>query len=266
MGAVFALPLTRPPERLDEYGQPCYTVQQAKGLAETQGDQLLAPIIASGYLATVATGLRRAVVEEIDRLRDGRLVDIVELGGATGRMFNFLEPASRTYINVEPGHFVIENRALDRLRHAKYAGIKCSAESIPLPDQSCDIVFAMASFGHIPDADRALAEVGRLLRPGGSFLLVMNNRRSWWKAALANTRYLQRRQAIIAQDHFVQWSADECERALAAHLTVSKVYSQTFVPYVPHVWRVLLPIADAVGPWLNPRAGANLVVMGEKPR
>jgi hypothetical protein len=91
----------------------------------------------------------------------------------------------------------------------------------------------------------------------------MNNRRSWWKAALANTRYLQRRQAIIARDHFIQWSAAECARALrsASH----RVESQTFVPYVPYVWRVLLPIADAVGPRLNPRAGANLVVVGEKP-
>jgi SAM-dependent methyltransferase len=262
---VFPLPLTCPPDRLDEYGQPCYAVQQATGLAETHGEQLLAPLLASGYLAAVATGLRQVVVEEIDRLRHGRLLDIVELGGATGRMFNFLEPAVRTYINVEPGRFVIENRALDRLRHPKYACIKCSAESIPLPDRSCDVVFAMASFDHIPDADRALTEVRRLLRPGGSFLLVMNNRRSWWKAALANTRYLQRRQAIIARDHFIQWSAAECARALAAHLTVSKVYSQTFVPYVPYVWRVLLPIADAVGPRLNPRAGANLVVVGEKP-
>ena len=42
-------------------------------------------------------------------------------------------------------------------------------QSIPYPDASFDVVIANSMLYHVPDLPRALAEVRRVLRPGGSF-------------------------------------------------------------------------------------------------
>lgn len=42
-------------------------------------------------------------------------------------------------------------------------------ESIPLPDASCDGALSTFTLCTIPDVERALAEVRRIVRPGGSF-------------------------------------------------------------------------------------------------
>ncbi|MDP8224053.1 MAG: class I SAM-dependent methyltransferase [Candidatus Lernaella stagnicola] len=44
-----------------------------------------------------------------------------------------------------------------------------AAENIPWPDESLDAVFEMTIFHHVPDWRAAVAEVVRVLRPGGVF-------------------------------------------------------------------------------------------------
>ena len=53
--------------------------------------------------------------------------------------------------------------------------LEAPAEQIPLPDESCDAVFAAQCF-HWFDRERALPELRRVLRPGGGLVLVWN----WW--------------------------------------------------------------------------------------
>lgn len=48
------------------------------------------------------------------------------------------------------------------------------AQDLPFADGSFDLVAAMWMLYHVPDLDRALAEVRRVLRPGGRFLAVTN--------------------------------------------------------------------------------------------
>jgi len=48
--------------------------------------------------------------------------------------------------------------------------IKASAEDLPFPDNSFDVVIMNAVTEHIPDVSKAFAEVGRTLKPGGSFV------------------------------------------------------------------------------------------------
>ena len=57
--------------------------------------------------------------------------------------------------------------------HAEVATIG----SLPYPDASFDVVVAAWMLYHVPDLDAALAEVRRVLRPGGSFVAVTNGDR-----------------------------------------------------------------------------------------
>jgi SAM-dependent methyltransferase len=49
-------------------------------------------------------------------------------------------------------------------------------QALPLPGGSFDVVMARHMLYHVPDIDRALAQVARVLRPGGRFLATTNSR------------------------------------------------------------------------------------------
>jgi len=48
------------------------------------------------------------------------------------------------------------------------------ATALPFDDACCDVVAAMWMLYHVPDLDGALAQVRRVLRPGGLFVAVTN--------------------------------------------------------------------------------------------
>jgi SAM-dependent methyltransferase len=50
-----------------------------------------------------------------------------------------------------------------------------AAAALPFPSSSFDAVVACLVFEHIDEVDQALAEVGRVLRPGGRFLFFLNH-------------------------------------------------------------------------------------------
>jgi ubiquinone/menaquinone biosynthesis C-methylase UbiE len=76
-------------------------------------------------------------------------------------------------------------------------GRVADAESIPYPDNSFDLVVGHAILHHIPDVERALREVLRVLRPGGRFVFAGEptragdfvarrlSRAAWWAATRA---------------------------------------------------------------------------------
>jgi len=53
--------------------------------------------------------------------------------------------------------------------------VRAGAHRLPFPDGAFDAVLACLVFEHIEDVDGALAEVGRVLRPGGRFVFMLNH-------------------------------------------------------------------------------------------
>lgn len=100
-------------------------------------------------------------------LRPGRTV--VDLAAGTGALTRPLLELGCEVIAVEPvaemrAELPVEARALDG-----------TAERIPLPDAVADAVTVAQAF-HWFDGDAALAEIQRVLRPGGALALVWNRR------------------------------------------------------------------------------------------
>jgi len=52
---------------------------------------------------------------------------------------------------------------------------RADAAALPFSDGSFDAAVACLVFEHIDEVDRAIAEVGRVLRPGGRFLFLLNH-------------------------------------------------------------------------------------------
>ena len=97
---------------------------------------------------------------------------VVELGSGVGANLRYLTPGSRL-IALEP------NPAMHRRlrREARRRGVlldvrQVPAESTELPDESADVVVSSLVLCTVSDVDQVLAEVRRVLRPGGRFVFV----------------------------------------------------------------------------------------------
>ncbi len=108
---------------------------------------------------------------------------VVDLGAGTGKFTRALVDRGLDVVAVEPSAGMREVFAQTVAGAEVIAG---SAEDIPLEDASVDAV-VVAQAWHWVDSTRAVPEVARILRPGGSLGLVWNTRdeREAWVAALS---------------------------------------------------------------------------------
>lgn len=90
-------------------------------------------------------------------------LEVLDLGAGTGKLTGVALAVGAQVCAVEPDAAMLA--ALTR----RYPGVRAlagTAESIPLPDDSVDVVVAGQAF-HWFDLPRAFPEIARVLRPGG---------------------------------------------------------------------------------------------------
>src|SRR5690349_5061709 len=108
---------------------------------------------------------RHLLGRSIQGLRPGRALDIGAAGGGNTRV---LRDAGWTVAALEygaDGAQVAAERGL--------AVLRADATALPVDRDSLDLVVAFDVLEHIPDHDRAVAEVRRVLRPDGRFLVAV---------------------------------------------------------------------------------------------
>ena len=119
----------------------------------------------------------RKVAEYRGRVVPGADGRVLEVGIGSGLNLPFYGPGVRHVIGLEPSAKLLEmaGRAADA-QSRRVSFIKGSAESIPLDRASVDTVVTTYTLCTIPDAPRALAEMRRVLRPGGRMLFSEHGR------------------------------------------------------------------------------------------
>jgi ubiquinone/menaquinone biosynthesis C-methylase UbiE len=99
-----------------------------------------------------------------------RPLDVLDLGSGTGRLTPGLAAEFQGQVyGVEPSDRM--RTTAEQAPHPGVRYLKGSAEDIPLPEASIDVVVMNLSFHHFPDQLQGLREVCRVLRPGGVALL-----------------------------------------------------------------------------------------------
>lgn len=80
-------------------------------------------------------------------------------------------------INVDQGSVDATQKALNAFNLSGTVK-KCSATHLFLENESIDIVYSFGVLHHIPDAQLAVSEIYRALKPGGELLIMVYNKRS----------------------------------------------------------------------------------------
>ncbi len=106
---------------------------------------------------------------------DGRT--LVDLGCGTGFWLSRCADEASEVIGIEPDPALRAAATILAARLPRTTVLAGSAERLPLPACSADVVHARFAYFLAPGGDAGLAEVMRVLRPGGSLVVVDNDHR-----------------------------------------------------------------------------------------
>jgi SAM-dependent methyltransferase len=90
-------------------------------------------------------------------------------------------PRTLIYSDLSPVGLRALRRRLGRDGHDNVVFAAMDALDLPLRDESVDLVYGFAFAHHLPDLDRFLAEVARVLRPGGRCVFMDDARSPVWQ-------------------------------------------------------------------------------------
>ncbi len=104
---------------------------------------------------------------------------VLEIGAGVGTDARQIIDRGAVYtgINFDRGSTEAMSQAL-RVFSLPGVALERDATSLDFPDGAFDVVYAFGVLHHIPEAGRAVAEIHRVLKPGGELLVMLYNRAS----------------------------------------------------------------------------------------
>jgi SAM-dependent methyltransferase len=104
---------------------------------------------------------------------------VLEIGTGVGTDARLIINSGGLYtgINIDHGSTEATLRAL-RVFSLSGSVLQQDATSLDFPDNHFDVVYSFGVLHHIPEAEKAVAEIHRVLKPGGKLLVMVYNRTS----------------------------------------------------------------------------------------
>ena len=115
------------------------------------------------------------IIDEIDW--QGRKVLEIGTGVGTDARIIIGKGADYTGINIDQGSVDLTRKALDVFSLAGKVE-RCDATAMKYEDESFDVVYSFGAMPCIPDLDKAMEEIYRVLKPGGIVLGLLYNKSS----------------------------------------------------------------------------------------
>jgi len=110
-------------------------------------------------------------VELVERYAAGK--DVLEIGCGTGLLLHRTAQFARRAVGID-----LSAGMLGRARQRGLEVVQASATELPIATGSVDVAYSFKVLAHIPDIRGALAEMSRVVRPGGWVIAEFYNARS----------------------------------------------------------------------------------------
>jgi len=180
---------------------------------------------------------------------DGTVKRVLDLGCGTGRFTSALaETFGCSAVGVEPSTAMLDIASTGGGANVLWK--RGDAGNIPLEDHSVDLVFMSQVFHHLPNPERALDEINRVLTPGG-YLAIRNGTREHNPQLLwlrffpeaseieeARTPFARDITAAVTRKHFV----------LISYQTINQLFAKSYPEYFEKISRrglsALIAISD----------------------
>jgi phosphatidylethanolamine/phosphatidyl-N-methylethanolamine N-methyltransferase len=144
--------------------------------------RLLAPV----YDLAVRGALARARARSLARLRRHARGEVLVAGIGTGLDLPLLPPAHR-YVGIDLTRAMLA-RAVNRRGPLEVCFVEGDVQALPFADAGFDVAVLHLILAVVPRPEYCLAEVARVLRPGGRVLLLdkflRRGERAWLRRAL----------------------------------------------------------------------------------
>ncbi len=177
---------------------------------------------AGWWQAAFTEGADAEYVEQIVPLAAEHLAgatDVLDVGTGEGQLARVAAGAAgaRRVVGVDPswGQLAEAGR-----RAGGPLYMRAEAVALPFPDGAFDAVLACLVFEHIEGVDGAIAEVGRVLRPGGRFLFFLNH------------PLLQTPNSGWIDDHILEEQYWRIGPYLVEDVSLEEVDKDVFLPFV----------------------------------
>ena len=130
------------------------------------------PIFAALYDRLGAAAERGWMGEQRAALLAGARGSVLEIGGGTGANLPHYRAAERVVVSEPDPH--MRGKLGRKLEQARVPVVvsEAGAEDLPFADGAFDTVVSTLVLCTVPDQDRALAEIRRVLTPGGRLLFI----------------------------------------------------------------------------------------------